>query len=209
MAGEGGTAAPAAGGSEPPEGASAGGQEPREGSGPAPSSDAAGASGNETAEQRADRLERELQEARRDAATNRTKARQLEQAQEQARQQGMTEAERLTARQTALETENRELLTRLRDQALTSAAVAAATKLGFRNPELAVRLLDRTAVEWADDGQPKGVEAQLREMAKADSYLLKNGTGAGDYGGGNRGAAPGGGPPGMNELLHAVLKGGG
>jgi hypothetical protein len=204
MAGEGGTAAPAAGGTGSPADGAGGGQVPPEGSGPAPSSDAQ--ANTETSDQKAERHERELAETRREAAASRTKARTLEEAAAAAKQAGMTEAERATARQTALEAENRELLTRLRDQSLTSAAVAAATKLGFRNPELAVRLLDRSSIEWDDAGLPKGVEAQLRELAKADAYLVKNGTGA-DYGGGTRGATPAA-QPGMNELLHAVLKGG-
>lgn len=192
---------------EPQAGAAAGGQAPQPGSGQAPSGEQqqqAGAS--ETAEQRADRLERELAETRREAAGHRTRAQALERERAEAARAGMTEAEKAAARAAELEQQNAALQARLRDSALTSVAVAAATKLNFRNPELAVRLLDRAAIEWTDDGTPKGVEAQLRQLATNDPYLTK--AAAGDYGGGNRGQAPSS-QPGMNELLNAVLRGGG
>jgi hypothetical protein len=160
--------------------------------------------GGETAAQQLARLERENRELRNENATRRRAATAAEQAAEQARQAGLTAEQRTAERQAALEEENSTLRTQLREQALSTAALAAAAKLNFRNPELAVRLLDRGAVEWDDKGQPKGVEAQLAALAKGDPYLVK-GTAAGDYGGGNRGQAPDG-QPGMNELLSTVLR---
>lgn len=202
----GGNGPQAGAGAEPPAGNAGSGQEPPSGQGQEPAAGAGPATGDgETAEQRLARMEREMAELRRENAGYRTRQREAEQEAERQRQAGLSEAQRTAEAATRLEEENRALREQVRSAALTSAAVAAATKLGFRNPELAVRLLDRSAIEWTDDGQPKGVEQQLRELAKADPYLAKSA--AGDYGGGGRGEAPGGdGRPGMNELLHAALR---
>lgn len=55
-----------------------------------------------------------------------------------------------------------------------------ATALGFANPAIAHRLVDVDAVTFDDAGEPTNIEALLKEVAKAEPYLIKqaNGTGA-------------------------------
>ena len=159
-------------------------------------------SGSETAEERADRLERELAETRREAGKYRTQARTLEQQQQAAAQAGLTELEREKQARAAAEQQAATLTSQLRDQALRTAAVAAATKLNFRNPELAYRLLNAGEVEYTDEGQPKNVESLLRDIAKAETYLTKP---AGqDFGGGTRGQQ-GEAQPTMNDILRGAF----
>ncbi len=82
------------------------------------------------------------------------------------------------------------------EQSLRLATVTAATKLGFRNPELAYRLLDQGAVTFDPEGAPKNVEKLLTDVAKAEPYLVADT----DFGGGQRGATPGG-KADMNDLI--------
>lgn len=103
-------------------------------------------------------------------------------------------AERLSK----LQSQVTEMQSQRQEQSLQLAAVTAAQKLGFRNPELAYRLLDKDAVQYADDGTATNVEKLLTELAKSDQYLLA-GT---DFGGGPRGASSAqSGEPTMNDLL--------
>lgn len=214
MAGEGtgtGGAAPQAGAAAQPQaGTTAGGQAPQQpptdGTGTAGAGEGAAQPGTESEAERISRLERELTEARREAASNRTKARTLEQQQAAAAQAGMTEAERVAAKQAELEKANSELQHRLQEQAVRSATVDAATRLGYRSPDVAYRLLERGELEFNDAGEPKNVEKLLRALLEREPYLAK--AAGADFGGGTRGATPGAsGQPGMNELLKAALSG--
>lgn len=198
--------AQAAAGAQPQEGAKPTGQEPAAAQGQEPAAGAAGAA-EESPEERADRLERELKETRAEAARNRRKAQDLETAQAKAAEAGMSELERAQAAQRAAEERATALEAQVRTQGIRSAALTAATKLGFRNPEVAYRLLDRDELEFTDEGEPKNVEALLRKLATSESYLVK-GAAAGDYGGGNRGGQQEPAQPGMNELIKAAIRGG-
>ena len=129
-------------------------------------------------------LQRELAEARREAAKYRTDLRKLTDAQ-------LSESERLQRRVTELEQERQEAQARDRDRAIRLSALEAAARLGFRDPDLAVRLIDPSAVEVRDDGTPRNVERLLSEVLARSPYLARPGASA-DFGGGNRGAGPAG-----------------
>ena len=185
------------------------GQEPPAGSGQAPAAGTESgttADSGETAEQRADRLERELAETRREAAGHRTKAQQLEREKQERERAGQSAEEQQAARLADLERENAELKANQAQAILRAATATAAAKLGFRNPDIAYRLLEAGAIEYNDAGEPKNLEHLLRAIATAEPYLT-NAAGQ-DFGGGNRGGqAAGSGEPTMNELLHSALKG--
>jgi hypothetical protein len=197
-------------GTQPQAGSTTAGQAPAAANGQAPAADAqSGTEGStstagdgETAEAKAARLERENAELRRENAGHRTKASAAERAAQEAARAGMTEAEQATARAKELEEQNTALQAQLKDQALRGAALAAATKLGYRNPELAYRLVDLAAVEYTEAGEPKNVEKLLRELATSETYLVK--ASGQDFGGGNRGGTPDTQPT-MNELVRAAL----
>jgi hypothetical protein len=86
-----------------------------------------------------------------------------------------------------------------------AATVEAATRLGFRSPDVAYRLIDRAEIEFAEDGSPKNIEKLLKAVLEREPYLAKP-TGSGDFGGGNRGPTPSG-QPDMNTLLRRAARG--
>jgi hypothetical protein len=101
-------------------------------------------------------------------------------------------AQRLKDLEEALASER----TRGQTLALQMSTFNVARKLGFRNPEIAYRLLG-SEVEFAEDGSPKNVESLLKAIAQAEPYLVNSTT---DYGGGPRGQSPNSGAD-MNALI--------
>lgn len=140
-------------------------------------------------------LARELASARREAAGYRTKLRTYE-------ERDKTDAEKSADRIAELERENAELRTTGQQAALRSETYAVASRLGFRNPSIAFRMIDPASVSYAEDGSPRNVAALLEQVVKADPYLT---TATTDFGGGPRGAPPAG--EDMNELIRRRARG--
>lgn len=110
-----------------------------------------------------------------------------------------SESERLVKQVADLEAANASLLAQGQERAVRLSTVEVASRLGFRNPEVAYRLLDKADIDFDDIGQPKNVEKLLKALLDKEPYLART-NGAGDFGGGNRGQTPEG-KPSMNELL--------
>lgn len=124
-------------------------------------------------------IQRELKDARREAAGYRTRLKAFE-------DKDKTESEKATERIAELERDLAEARTSIQANRLQTAAFSAARKLGFRNPDLAYRLVSVADVEFDDAGQPKNIERLLDGIAKADPYLVNGTT---DSGLGPRGSA--------------------
>ena len=95
--------------------------------------------------------------------------------------------ERLQRRVTELEAEREAIATRDRERAIRLAALEAAARLGFRDPDLAVRLVDPSAVELQGrrDAQERGAPARRgarplalpRPAGAAPTSAVASGTG--------------------------------
>lgn len=129
---------------------------------------------------------RERDDARREAARHRTELSRLQAAQRTAEQSQLTEAQRAEQRLIELEQENAQLRERETERELAASIREAAGRAGFRNPELAVRLIDRAAIEAGEDGRPRNLLALTRAVLERDPYLARTT----DFGGGDRGASP-------------------
>jgi len=114
-------------------------------------------------------------EARRDAEKRaKTFEKELQKFQDAARtadEATLSEQEKLRRRVAELETERDVHATAQREQAIRMAAVTAAARLGFADPEDAFALLDREAIEFDDAGTPKNVSRLLTDLLKAKPYL--------------------------------------
>jgi hypothetical protein len=115
--------------------------------------------------------------------------------------EGLSEAERLAQENEALRAERDSLKSRSQEQSLRLAATGSATRLGFRNPDIAVGLI-ATRVEYGEDGEPTNVDALLTALGKSDPYLLVQT----DFGGGPRGTSPASGAPSMNDIIRGATQ---
>lgn len=113
----------------------------------------------------------------------------------------MTEVERLTAENAELRTQMQAMTAKTQEQSLRSSAVEVATRLGFKNPDIAFAHLvrNREQLTFSEDGQPTNAEKMLRALAESDPYLVVST----DFGGGQRGA-PASQAPDMNALIRGA-----
>lgn len=116
-------------------------------------------------------LQRELAEARKEAAKSRTELKKLSDAQKAADDADLSEVEKLKRQVDELTAERTAQVTAQREQAIHMAAVTAAARLGFADPEDAYALLDRDAIETDDAGAPRNISNLLAALLKAKPYL--------------------------------------
>lgn len=140
----------------------------------------------------------EARKLRSEASALRRRLKAFEDAEAQRKDADKTVEERAADRIKGLEDELAAERTARRTMAVQVSSLASARKLGFKDPELAARLIGASDVEFADDGSPKNVEKLLGDIAKEYPNLL-NGTP--DYGGGPRGPAPASGGTDMNRFI--------
>jgi hypothetical protein len=132
----------------------------------------------------------------RDNLAYRERERKREQAEKRQAQTEASESGRLAERVADLERQLAERTVREQEQSLRLASMTAAQRLGYRNPEIAYRLLDTKAIVFDEDGAPTNVDALLEGIGKSDPYLLTHT----DFGGGQRGASAAA-VPDMNAML--------
>jgi hypothetical protein len=155
MDGDTGAATPQAGDATQPQAGTAPGQAP----------DAAPATTD-------DPIARELAEARREAANYRTQVRRFEQEREAATRASMSEQERLQAERRDFDRDRAAFQAEQQDFRLRQSVSSLATQLGFIDPEDAYVHLDRAAIEYTDDGKPRGLERMLRDILTRKPHLL-------------------------------------
>lgn len=97
-----------------------------------------------------------------------------------------TDSEKKDGRIAELERELETARASQREANLRVEAIETAGKLGFRDPDLAYRLV-KSDVDFADDGTPRNLEKLLGDAAKTHPYLVAV-KGGGDTGLGPRGA---------------------
>jgi hypothetical protein len=137
-------------------------------------------------------LQRELTEARQEAAKHRTELNRYKEAETAATEAAKSELQKAIDRAEAAEKARDEGLSQVKTYQLRLATVEAARQIGFRNPEIAHRLVSASDVEYAADGTPKNINQLLAKIAESDPYLVTGMTGkASDLGGGPRGAPAG------------------
>lgn len=82
-----------------------------------------------------------------------------------------TETEKAAARIAELEQSLAARENAVRQAEVRAAAIDAASRLGFRNPEDGLRFLDMDTLEFDDAGRPVGVDKQLASILKERDYL--------------------------------------
>lgn len=110
------------------------------------------------------KLRQEAKEASRRLGEYETRQRQADEA-------TMTEQQKLSRRAAQLEAELEAERADARSRANRYEVQLAAGRLGIVDPDAAVKLLDWDAIEYAEDGSPRDVEAALKALLKSKPYL--------------------------------------
>lgn len=153
---------------------------------PAGDAEAQAAPATEQAQQETISLD-EAKKLRSEANGLRRRLKELEDADKARKDAELSETDRLTARVTEMEAAAQAS----RDRILRLATVGVASRLGFTDPEDAVRLIDTASLEVGDDGTPANADAVLAALAKAKPYLLTQRTiGSFDSGTGGAKSSP-------------------
>lgn len=124
----------------------------------------------------ADRAQRLIDQQRDEIKTLKTAQRELDAAKTRLQEiddASKSETERLASKATVAEQKLAAAEQRANDLTLRLTVERAATRAGFHDPDIAYRLLDRTAVELDEAGEPANVEKLLTALAKASPYLVK------------------------------------
>lgn len=116
-----------------------------------------------------------LEEARKLRSEANSLRRRLKDLEDQAKAKAdaeLSDNERLSKRASELERQLAERDQTLQETRIRSATVEAAARLGFADPEDAMRLLNHASLEFDENGSPTNVEQQLAALAKTKPYLL-------------------------------------
>lgn len=143
-------------------------------------------------------LQRELDEARKEAASHRTKLKGYEDQESARADAAKSELQKAIERAEIAEKARDEGLATVKTFQLRLATIEAARRLGFRNPEIAYRLISTSSVEFTPEGEPKNIDQLLGTIATGDPYLLNGQSPRPDLGGGPRGTPPG---PDINSMI--------
>jgi flagellar motility protein MotE (MotC chaperone) len=136
-------------------------------------------------------LKAALDKERKERREHEKRAKELETWKRNREQADLSDTERRDARIKELESKEQEWEREKRDLRLQTAITAAGTKAGALYPEQLHRLVDGSAIEWNEAGQPRNLTSIVNAMKTEFPALFRSHGGAGnaDAGAGN-GAAP-------------------
>lgn len=139
------------------------------------------------------KLQKDAEEARREAANYRTQFQSAQQKVTEQERASMTEAQRIQADLEAAQSARQELETKVRDLTVGATAREALASAGALNALTAFKTLDLSQVETGPDGTPKAdqLQAAITALKTSDPYLFKR-TASADAGAGGGGAPEGG-----------------
>lgn len=83
----------------------------------------------------------------------------------------LSESEQAAQRLKDLETERDQAIKRAKQQSLRAEVVATATKLEFRNPSIAMKMIDLDDIEFDDQDNPTNVADVVAGLLEAEPYL--------------------------------------
>lgn len=104
-------------------------------------------------------------------------ARDARQALESRSREGMTEAERLAARNRELEAQSNRYQEQIRLGAMREAFREAGTASKAKNPSTIWKLIDRDSIEWGPDGEVLNATELIRDLKRAEPWAFEGRTG--------------------------------
>lgn len=114
---------------------------------------------------------RELAKVRKEAAENRVVRKQLEAEKAEIERSKLSKEERLAAELADAEKARDSLTLTYQERMLAYETKLVAAELGLIDPEVAMKLLDTSRIEYDKDGTPKNLGKLLKELVAAKPYL--------------------------------------
>lgn len=119
-----------------------------------------------------ERLRKALKKANEEAASHRHKAKELDELKSRAEQEKLSEVERLQLRIQELETAQSSAIIEQQETRVKAAIAKSAAQLNVIDIEAAEKLLNWAEIEYDDKGMPENIDALLKDLVKAKSYLV-------------------------------------
>ncbi len=113
----------------------------------------------------ADEYERMIAELRKENASARVKAKELDDLRKQIEEEKLSEKERLERRLAEAQKEREQALVRAQEGIVNAEIKAELAAQGLRNPKLA-RLIDRERIEFDDNGNPTNIADLIADVLK-------------------------------------------
>ena len=110
---------------------------------------------------------------RQEAASYRTKLRELERAEEERQRAQMSELDRLKADLAEAQEAQAQAVALANERLIRSAVVAEASQAGFADPGDAWRMLDHDGFTVNEHGEVEGVDKAIKALVKTKPYLLR------------------------------------
>lgn len=147
-----------------------------------------------------DEKDRLIAELRREAASHRKKAKEAADALKAKEDAEKSDLEKAQSDAQAAATRAEQAEARLAEELAKSVIREQARDMGFVDPDVAARLVDREDLDTDDEGRPvvESVRLKLADLAKSKAYLLG--------GGGGSPGNPGGAPKGSKFTLDDIRK---
>ncbi len=138
-----------------------------------------------------------VEELRKEAAQNRIKAKRAEDALKKREEADMTETEKMQRRLAELEEAEKGWATEKQTILLSQAVTSEAAKAGALYPDLLIKSLDRSAVEFDENGKPTNLDKVIGALRKDYPALFRSTNGSADGGAGGSVTTA----PSMNDLI--------
>lgn len=147
------------------------------------------------------KVQKDAEEARREAAKHRTSATTYQQQVQEFERSKMSEAQKAQADLEAATTKAQELENQIRDLKVGTVLHDALSHAGALNPATAQKVLDSAAVKLDANGTPteESVKAAILALKASDPYLFKR-TATADAGAGQQNGSPEGGSS-INDMI--------
>lgn len=112
-----------------------------------------------------------LRKARAEAASHRVKLNEYETKQQEAERAKLSKEEQLSAKIADLERDLTERTRQHQERTIQYEVRLHAAKLGIIDPDAAVKLMDWSALEFDQDGNPKNAQKLLKDLVAEKPYL--------------------------------------
>ncbi len=125
-----------------------------------------------TSQKSSDDYERMIAELRKENASHRVKAKELDELKARLESEKLSESEKLQKQLADYQARESDLTRQLQEHRVRSAVFAQASALSIIDVDAAAKLLDWSEIDYDGNGNPTNVDTLLKQLVKAKPYLV-------------------------------------